>query len=196
MVAPTATVELYVDGTRVPSTPGELAGGAVTALDNLRLTWGRDGQNEQPGPASVVFEMVDPAGGADVLDVVHVGSDVAIWAQGELSNPSTTWVETFDDGTFTAYPAGDARTISHGFTLLSGMGQDLTTTVVDDGAGGKLLRTSPGVPRAAPQWVLFLPPRAFSPKGELPNAWDDIPKLFAADTTKWRWHVRIKAPAG
>jgi hypothetical protein len=196
MVAPTASIELYLDGTRVPSTPGELAGGVVTVLDNLRLTWGRDGQNEQPGPAATVFELVDPPGGGDALDVVHVGSKVAVWAQGDLVAPGTTWKPTFDDGTFTAYPTGTTTTLAAAFTSVSGSSYDLTTTVVAD-AGGKLVRVTAGVPRLAPTgWTLILPPRAFSPAGQLPNAWDDIPKLYETDKTPWRWFVRVKAPAG
>jgi hypothetical protein len=160
---------------------------SATALSSLKLGWGRDGQNEQPGPAACSFEILDPAGGDNALDYVHVGSTVAVWAEGHIPNPSPVGTETMDDGTFNSYPLGPT---SQYFTAFAG-----TATVATSSDRGNVLRAdNPSLPMGD-GWTMIIPPRKFSPPGELPDAWDDIPKMSRGDPA-WVLTLDVRAPLG
>lgn len=60
MSSPSATCELWLDGTRVPCRPQDLEDGLPTALDGLSLNWGRTSVLEQPGVGSAAFVIRDP----------------------------------------------------------------------------------------------------------------------------------------
>lgn len=189
MTAPSATVEVWVDGVRVASTADELAGGAVTVLDGLKVTWGRDGANEQPGPAACSFQLADPAGRDDVLDVLHVGSDVNVWAQGQIPGTVDPWgPSTFDpqQSTWTGLPDGlpPPRAV-FGVDWTGQPGATSTARIKSE-----QLALWSSVPNFGPS----IPPRPFSPVGELPDAWDDIPQANAGET--WLVRAAVWAPAG
>lgn len=182
MSAPSATIELYIDDVLVPSTPQDLYAGKVTALTDLRLTWGRDGQNEQPGPASCSFQLLDPAGNDTALDVLHVGSDIDVWAQGEIDTGGDQWGPTImDNGSFTGWADGPPPPRS------TTSNQNSVITVV-----AETLKIEPGRQRS--YYGVIVPPRQLSPIDTLPNAWDDIPRSVAEQ--RWRVQARVKAPVG
>lgn len=191
MTAPSATVEVWVDGTRVASTPGELAGGRVTVLDGLKVTWGRDGANEQPGPAACQLALADPAGRDEILDVLHVGSAVDVWAEGVVPvSGDDTYIQTFDDGTFDSWPLG----VPPPGSTNSLDDYAFTTTVTAVSGRGHVLRMDRKAARD--DWPTTIPPRAFSPAGTLPDAWDTIPRYSRADGAAWRVQLSFRATAG
>lgn len=192
MPAPSATCELYIDGVRVPDTADQYEAGLVTAMDGLSLTWGRDGQNEQPGPASLSIDFLDPAGNNDILDVLHVGSDVAVWAEGQVPQDSddNDYVQTFDDGTFDTWPLG---TVPDRWTSWTSS-QGFDATVAAETGHGRVLQL--GWKSLQGAWTIRIPPRPFSPTGTLPDAWDDIPRYSYSDGTKWGIQFLARIPAG
>jgi hypothetical protein len=192
MTAPYATCELWVDGVRVHDTAPDLIAGRISALSSLKLTWGRDGQNEQPGPASCQFQLVDPAGNDTILDVLHVGSAVAVWSEGETTaDPGTPGtVQTFDDGTFNTWPAGPLPAAWSSWTPAD----PYDATIVAGTAPNQLLELS-GLPPFT-TWTLRIPPRPFSPAGTLPDAWDDIPRYSFSDGTPWDIRFQLRVPTG
>jgi hypothetical protein len=197
MTRPSATCELWVNGTRVADKGTDIGAGTATALSALAVRWGRDGQNEQPGPASCNFEILDPAGGDSALDYLHVGSTVAVWAEGHIPNLPTdpTFVQTMDDGTFDTYPLGDAAGIYFGVSSSNGSNAYLSVNVISEpgrGAIGHLFERAAG---SGSNWSIVVPPRKFSPVGQLPNAWDDIPKAQTSDPA-WRISANIRGPVG
>jgi hypothetical protein len=188
MTAPSATCELHVDGTRVPDTGAQLGSGGVTALSSLSLTWGRDGANEQPGPATADFTLTDPVGADDFLDVLHVGSVVEVWAEGSTTaSGAGAYVQTFDDGTFESWPIGPVDPLRYKST-----GGPLTVTT--EAAPSHTFTTRPTSAQipAGTMYAFEIPPRTFSPEGSLPNAWDDIPRWVPGD--RWGYSVDVWAP--
>lgn len=183
---PGATCELWVDGVRVPDTPDTLAADYATALDGLRITWGRDGPNEQPSPATCSFEILDRNPSADFLSRLYVGAEIQVWAEGVLRSDTDTWTQTMDDGTVDTWPLGDT-TATRVAASTAG-----PVTVVDAPSQGRALRN--GLDHGAATTGVMVPPRAFSPAGQLPTAWDDIPTATAGDT--WNLQTEIRAPAG
>jgi hypothetical protein len=77
-----ATCELWIDGARYADglTPADSAD--PFALSGLRIDWGRDTTVDQPQPATCVFSILDPPGGAERFDqTVALGSTVIVWAE-------------------------------------------------------------------------------------------------------------------
>lgn len=183
---PGATCEVWLDGVRIPDTPDTLAADYATALDGLRITWGRDGPNEQPSPATCTVELLDRAPASDFLSKLYVGADLRVWAEGEIRSDSDTWLQTMDDGTVDSWPLGDV-TASRVAAPTAG-----TVTVIDAPSQGRAMRNALA-PGAADTGVI-VPPRVFSPAGQLPTAWDDIPTATAGDT--WQLQTEVRAPAG
>lgn len=201
MAAPSATCELYVDGVRVPDTAEQLEAGLVTAMDGLSLRWGRDGQNEQPGPAALTVDLSDPAGNDDILDVLHVGSQVAVWAEGSYTQDADdTWVETVDDPTFQSYPLGSYIIGSTRVFRIGASGvTPFPTGLIADVAGrGHVAATdmSATASTGSPRITMIMSPLPYQNTGETPDAWDTIPRPPAGTTDKWRYRCRFKAPAG
>lgn len=176
---PSATCELFVDDVRVPDTDAALLAGRVTALTGLSIAWGRDGPNEQPGPATCDFSVVDPAAGDSFLDLVHVGSAVSVYATGQIPAAGQT---TYDNGSFL------------------GRGGAVTATQASmvGGATGKYLNQAlqlvPPKPSASPWPGVIVPPRTFITGTQLPTAWDTIAKASAGES--WRVKVSVIAAPG
>jgi hypothetical protein len=191
MTRPSATCELFVGGVRVADKGTDLSAGTATALSSLKLDWGRDGQNEQPGPASCSFEILDPVGGDSALDYLHVGSTVAVWAQGEVPGEAVEWgPSTYEDqqATWTGVPDGLPPPLSVG-------GIDIVNDPPFNPTWGRIASETLAVWAGSAGWGgPKIPPRPFSPTGQLPDAWDDIPKASVGD--KWRYAVSVKAPPG
>lgn len=185
MSAPSATCEVLIDGVRVPDTGADLLDGTVTALSGLTLTWGRDGQNEQPSPASVTLDLLDPTASGNILDLLHVGSSVEVWAEGDIPGGAEEWgAGTFDpaQSTFTGWPDGPppANTVRiYNSTGVTVEAEQLKITP------GDLNTTRP---------TFAIPPRPFVPAGTLPDAWDDIPQMRVGET--WKVTFSVKAPIG
>lgn len=188
MTGPTATCELWVDGTRVADTGTDLVSGFATALSGLSLTWGRDGQNEQPGPASLSMDLFDPYGNDEALDLLHVGSEVEVWAEGSW-DAGTGYQETFDDPSLESWPLGDAEA-----NLYVAPEPSHRATVLVDDTRGQVLDIAADKP-SVDYVVVRIPPRRFSPTGELPNAWDDKLQWEPFDKG-WQVGVWVLAPAG
>lgn len=179
MTAPSATCELFVDGVRVPDAGTQLLDARVTALDGLQVSWGRDGPNEQPGPAVCTFDMVDPAAGDSFLDLVHVGSSVVVYATGKIAGGQQT---TYDNGSFFG---------------MSGAVKPESATFVNGASGvysGEMLFVKPPASTTAPNFPgVIVPPRRFVTAG-LPTQWDSIRKASSGDV--WNAHVVVTAPVG
>jgi len=185
MTKPSATCELYVNGTRVPDTAEDLVLAQPTALDGLTLTWGRDGQNEQPGPATCSFTILDRYAESDFLDRLHVGSTVALWAEGNVPGVAPELPTTYVDGSFStktdgAIPAEDAW--------------------YSAGSGGSWTYLDHAVKMAPPTSTSTTSYGAIAPQPfnlvstDPPAVWDDIPRARVGET--WRLELSVKAPVG
>lgn len=183
MVSPTATCELWMDGVRVPDAGVDLLGRQPTALSGLTLSWGRDGPWEQPGPATLTVDILDAWADADFLDQLHVGSPVQTWAEGTIPGGGEGWgPNSFDPAQAgLTYPDGPPPA----GTVTSTAGDTLTIV----SAALRADQPGPGL-TVGP----ILPPRLFSPVGELPTAWDDIPQARPGQT--WQLSATVTAPAG
>jgi hypothetical protein len=163
----------------VPDTGAELAGHRVTALDGLQVSWGRDGPNEQPGPAVCDFEVIDPDAGDSFLDVVHVGSHITVYATGEIA--ASTQQTTYDNGSFAGLAGPVPATHAELFNATAFYSYES-------------IALQPPATVTAPNYPgIIVPPRVFVTDG-LPTAWDSIPK--ASINEQWRVHVYIAAQAG
>lgn len=191
MTGPFATCELWLDGTRVPDAGVDLYAGKATALSGLTLTWGRDGPHEQPGPATVVVDVLDLAADAGWLDTLHVGSDVQLWAEAALTTGGgggTTWVSTFDDPTQDTWPLGDL----FGPNYVKGSSATLTVDGAADPGGGRLVTAGlKDIPQGSYAQILA-PPRTYPDLPDLPDFWDDIPRLVPGA----RVTMRVRGSAG
>lgn len=190
MVSPTATCELWLDGTRVPDAGVDVLAGRPTALSGLTMTWGRDGPHEQPGPATMTVDVRDNFPDADFLDQLHVGSEVALWAEGAVTGADPGWgPDTYDpqQSTWTGVPDGlpPARSVA-GVDITGTPNAQTTGRIV----GERLAFWSVSAGTAG----ITVPPRPFSPTGQLPDAWDDLPKASVGET--WRFRVTVTAPVG
>lgn len=195
MSGPTATCELWVDGTRVADTGDDVVDGFVTALSGLSITWGRDGPNEQPGPASCVMDFLDPLGHDEILDVLHVGSVTEVWAEGDYTQDSeASWAETVDDPTFQTYPLGVTYDVFNlGASGLTSYPGRQIANVADRGHVAAVFMTgSTGNPRI----TMIMAPRPFTRTIDPPDAWDTIPRPPYGTTDKWRYRCLFKAPIG
>lgn len=182
---PAATCEVWLGGVRVADTVPALAAGHVTALDKLTVTWGRDGQHDQPKPATCTVALLDPTPDGQILDQLHVGTDLQVWAAGQIpGGGDEQWGDnTFDpsQSTFTGWADGapPLRSLA--------TGNQAKVTVVN---GQLRMDRSAKYPSPA----VFVPPRPFSPSNELPDAWDDIAKASSGE--QWLLRARVRIPEG
>jgi hypothetical protein len=185
MTAPSASCELWVDGQRFADAGSDLGQGEATALSDLKIAWGRDGQNEQPGPASCSFGILDPLGGDDPMDILHVGSKIDIWAEGQIATEGApTWgPTTYDDGSLSTKADGPVPALDVSLNHSTARYEAQTLKIIYDQPFNSAY--GPG---------LTVPPRSFSPIGELPSAWDTIPRARQGET--WRFNLRGRAPIG
>src|SRR6185312_14243398 len=125
-----ATCEVELDGVLLPSTPFDAAAGRPVALDPLTIEWGRTGATDQPDTETCGFtvRVFDPP--ADVLSVVHTGTDVQVWAAGDI-------------------PTGEA-----GAGAYTDPGFD---TILDGPAPANRVQTSGGVSTVAGHTVIVTP---------------------------------------
>jgi hypothetical protein len=183
MTGPAATCELWVNGVRVPDAGPDLYAGQPTALSGLDLAWGRDGQHEQPGPATCGFTILDADPTSDFLERLHVGSPVLVWAAGQIPGGSGR-PSLYTDGSFTLKPDG----------LIPAPQATTTPTGPSWFYAGHTVQI-PLPTYTLPRTTGAMAPRGFDLTGTGPvDAWDDLPRASVGET--WRVSVSVRAPAG
>ena len=156
---------LYVDGVRMADgQPGELDTDPV-ALDDLRVTWGRNNTLDQPTPATCTFNVLDMPGGQRFLDVMHMGSRIEVRAEAiiypdpTVSTIGNLWPSALRNGVVTAGAGTPAATM-------------MSTGPADQALTGTV------------------PPLPFSSNV---SAWDGVPRTLAGQS--WRLKGTFTFPA-
>jgi hypothetical protein len=150
---------------------------APTALDNLRVTWGRANNLDQPSPASLTVDVLDRNGGQTYLQVLRIGARIVVTAEATLYPAATQ--SQLTDPQFTAAPLGPLPGTTAGRAGVR------AATVETNPAGGKWLRVDPAPPGA----LTWGPAPVTSP-----TSWDALPQSKAGQT--WKFGATVTVPAG
>lgn len=160
---------VLVDGVRLADGAAADDPADPTALDGLKVTWGRSTTLDQPSPASCSLTVADADGGARPFALLGVGRRLDVLTTA-LVYPGPTESTVTDPGFATT---GPGSTTSNG-----------TTTV-----GGGHATTRPADPTRRVR-VVF-PPAPYD-DGTHPAAWDGIPRTSAAQ--QWRFGATVTLP--
>jgi hypothetical protein len=177
------TCVLTVDGVRFADGAPTDDPLAPTALDSLRVTWGRSNALDQPSPATLTFKALDRTGGQHYRTALHIGSRVVVTATATLY-PAPTDVMLTDPGftaaTLGAYPGNAAE-------------QRAVMSAVVEAApgGGQQLRLVPTAPllTGTPGTITWGPGPVTGP-----TSWDAKPKAKAGQS--WTFGATVAVPAG
>jgi hypothetical protein len=167
----------YVNGVRLADTDDEYLASAPTALEGLRVTWGRDNVNDQPEPGSCAFTVRDRDPDADLLALVHAGDLIDVYC--ETAGGSAP-VDVAVEGGFEQTPPAGRVAVTNATA-----GQ--SSVHVYDGARSLLFTGRSTLPAGS---FLIIPP---APWAAAATGWDAaVPPVTAGDT----WTVRLRARAG
>lgn len=169
--------EVWVDGARLADTAEAFLSLAPTALSGLSLTWGRATVVDSPDTSTCQLTVADRDSDGDYLDLLHVGSQLDVYAAG-LASSGTDPLDITTDGGFEYTKLTDRARITAGGGALA-----YTTDTPAEGLRALRVLASGANPQVS------IPPAPFSTK---PSAWDLIPSVTAGDT----WTVELKYRLG
>lgn len=184
---------VIIDGAEAAIDGPDLAAGRLTVLDGLAFTWGRSTTVDQPDTGTCQFTMREQLLGVDadgdpttdrpILDSIHVGSEVQIWARASYAAGSAGPAVTFP-------AAGDLDT-----SLWQQLGATQVTVNVARHLGRLAAWITPPTPTYA-AWTaaVAFPLQPFAAVGQTPDAWDSQPRLLPGQT--WEISGTIALPAG
>lgn len=182
------TTEVKIDGVAAPVYASDLAEGEPTILDGLALNWGRDNILDQPDVGTCTFtirEQLDRGVEKTILDIVHVGAKVEVWASAQIPMANSQVM------TNTGFPGTGQLPAAHWHRLA---GTSETTASRSNRHGRQAAWfTRPGV---NPEWTstVALPSLPYPAEGSYPDAWDRVPRLLPG--LAWLIEMQVWVPRG